>query len=461
MQMVRFAACSAVLAPLLCFGISVRAVTAAGTTTFQPGLHGVQVDFTDAQKCGATIQRAFISWDTIEPTKGHYDFSHLDQMVTGAGNLGIDTAVTLVILSSWGSSASTQSTDQSAQQQGGNVSTGNKVGYPTDINAWLTTAGLLAERYDGDGRNDMPGLRRPVNYWQVDNEISWQWVDPMPQYISLLNQTRSAIQQANPNAQIILGAFTATDDLALDAGLITNPNVTVTDSKGNKVTPGSLRTDSSFQNIKARADELYSQAGPYCDIVDFHSYTEDPHVIPYQITWMHWEMQKYKYDKPVWSTENAGPDPGYTDNGQTIQVVQRLALAFGANAGAVFWSTLKPTEGFSQNYIDLALLQQYSGRPKAAYTAYQTVAPILSKSDTATRLQASNTLYLYQFTGRGATIGWIGWCSQGSQTVTIKATGISGVKATSVPTFQSQQSRVTGGSFQVPLSTSPLIIQPN
>lgn len=29
----------------------------------------------------------------------------------------------------------------------------------------------LVERYDGDGVNDMPGLKNPIKYWQIDNEL--------------------------------------------------------------------------------------------------------------------------------------------------------------------------------------------------------------------------------------------------------------------------------------------------
>ena len=33
----------------------------------------------------------------------------------------------------------------------------------------------LVERYDGDGIDDMPGLKNPIKYWQIDNEPPfWQ-----------------------------------------------------------------------------------------------------------------------------------------------------------------------------------------------------------------------------------------------------------------------------------------------
>lgn len=35
----------------------------------------------------------------------------------------------------------------------------------------------IVERYDGDGKDDMPGLLRPVRYFEVGNEVDYYWPD--------------------------------------------------------------------------------------------------------------------------------------------------------------------------------------------------------------------------------------------------------------------------------------------
>ena len=56
-------------------------------------------------------------------------------------------------------------------------------------------------RYDGDGIDDMPGLREPIKYWQVDNEPPHGLRD----YAGFLKITYRAIKEADPEAKVIIG----------------------------------------------------------------------------------------------------------------------------------------------------------------------------------------------------------------------------------------------------------------
>ena len=66
----------------------------------------------------------------------------------------------------------------------------------------------VVERYDGDGVDDMPGLRVPVRAWQVDNEpdalASGSWED----YARLQEITYRAIKEAFPEAKVLMGGQT-------------------------------------------------------------------------------------------------------------------------------------------------------------------------------------------------------------------------------------------------------------
>ena len=74
------------------------------------------------------------------------------------------------------------------------------------------------ERYDMDGIDDMHGLLRPINYWQVDSEfgtgffdkrgplaelMGTSWDDAGGEYILMLEMANPPIKQANPNAKIL------------------------------------------------------------------------------------------------------------------------------------------------------------------------------------------------------------------------------------------------------------------
>ena len=41
---------------------------------------------------------------------------------------------------------------------------------PCSMDDYKTFLLKLVDRYDGDGSNDMPGLTKPIKYWDVMNE---------------------------------------------------------------------------------------------------------------------------------------------------------------------------------------------------------------------------------------------------------------------------------------------------
>ncbi len=64
----------------------------------------------------------------------------------------------------------------------------------------------LVERYDGDGVDDMPGLKNPVKYWQVDNEPDTGTQDTEG-FAHLMEITAKAIKSACPDCKVIMGGL--------------------------------------------------------------------------------------------------------------------------------------------------------------------------------------------------------------------------------------------------------------
>jgi len=67
----------------------------------------------------------------------------------------------------------------------------------------------LVERYDGDGRNDMPGLLFPVLHYQVGNEYYNElfWAGTADEYGQLLREFAGAARAACPEVKVILSGI--------------------------------------------------------------------------------------------------------------------------------------------------------------------------------------------------------------------------------------------------------------
>jgi len=89
---------------------------------------------------------------------------------------------------------------------------------PHDMEAYKSFVRAMVERYDGDGENDMPGLKYPVKQWEVLNEPeSGGWGDlnffkgTTQDYLEVLQATYEAIRGADPDAVILHGGAAGQD----------------------------------------------------------------------------------------------------------------------------------------------------------------------------------------------------------------------------------------------------------
>jgi len=61
------------------------------------------------------------------------------------------------------------------------------------------------ERYDGDGKNDMPGLKVPIRYWQFENEPDLGGNRDWEGFAHLQETAYKAIKEACPEARVVMG----------------------------------------------------------------------------------------------------------------------------------------------------------------------------------------------------------------------------------------------------------------
>ena len=89
---------------------------------------------------------------------------------------------------------------------------------PAEKEGYTAFVRAAVERYDGDGIEDMPGLKKPVQYWEIDNEPDLKnapgfgrrarsGFSTPSQFGEILVLTAQAIREANPQARILQGGI--------------------------------------------------------------------------------------------------------------------------------------------------------------------------------------------------------------------------------------------------------------
>jgi len=69
----------------------------------------------------------------------------------------------------------------------------------------------LVERYDGDGNDDMPGLSKPILYWEILNEPEMEsnnltfFMGSQEEYLQILQVSYEAIKAACPDCKVLHG----------------------------------------------------------------------------------------------------------------------------------------------------------------------------------------------------------------------------------------------------------------
>jgi len=235
----------------------------------------------------AYFRRGFdVVWNVMEPSKGKYDWTENDQMVQGSKDKSEGEIYNLSII--WPYANWDQKSCHSGKEYiaTGHLKQGGEdlyMGVPCDLGAYGEFIQKVVERYDGDGVNDMPGLKTPVKYWEVLNEPSMHgggiggagedlkfFVGTSEEYLSILKTSYEAIKKADPKAKVLHAGM---------AGM--------------------------QQNFRDFWDPIFAGgAGNYFDIANIHSIsttkeTEDLFVISFRKY-----LERFGITgKPIWVTE--------------------------------------------------------------------------------------------------------------------------------------------------------------
>jgi len=141
-------------------------------------------------------------WANIEPERGTYDWKPLDALVAEYQRAGI-TGIQMLLTSesSWAQVRQPAGLDKG--------DTFPKEEYLDDYAAFVRST---AERYDGDGVDDMPGLLAPIHHYGVEREFTGYWPSgSADDYVRLLRIASREIHGADPEAEVLLVALLLAD----------------------------------------------------------------------------------------------------------------------------------------------------------------------------------------------------------------------------------------------------------
>jgi hypothetical protein len=262
-----------------------------------------------------------------------------------------------------------------------------------DYSAFVRAA---VERYDGDGVADMPGLKTPIRYWEIDNEPDLKNAPGLgrrarsgfstpEQFAEIVRVSAAAIREADPAAQILQGGI------------------------------GRPSQIHGYEYMQA----LFKRPGIWeaVDIVSIHVYHRGPDVVRLESAIR--RAQAVAKGKPVWLTEVSVPSVGrhlWIDEDWQAEMVFRTAItAMRLGVEKVFWHTLvdppirvssQARSGSASNSL-FAREPDGSLREKPAGKAFSVLAELLESVDWA------DVRGIAVEGGRGVALGEKGWLVYG------------------------------------------------
>ena len=153
-------------------------------------------------------------WGLMEPEKGEYLWTGTDRWVQKWQDNHLGVLVTIWPFAQWDQDGCHNDDPPVANpREFAGLPSGLFVRMyaPCDPESYASWLGAVVERYDGDGIDDMPGLKYPIRHWEVLNEPEMQgpeltfYQEDSNFYLELLKLSYQAIKAADSNSLVLLG----------------------------------------------------------------------------------------------------------------------------------------------------------------------------------------------------------------------------------------------------------------
>ncbi len=141
-------------------------------------------------------------WNNIEKEKGIFSWEMADKYVTYAQNHNQKTIATIWPYSNW--------EQKSCKRKKARSPFGKRfakyLSKPCLMENYKTFLLALVDRYDGDGQNDMPGLTKPIIYWEIMNEPEFKmfFKGTEDEFVEIFNFSSKLIKSKQKDAVIIM-----------------------------------------------------------------------------------------------------------------------------------------------------------------------------------------------------------------------------------------------------------------
>ena len=141
-------------------------------------------------------------WNNIEKEKGIFSWDKADKYVTYAQNHNQTTIATIWPYSNW--------EQKSCKRKKGRSPFGKRfakyLSKPCSMENYKRFLLALVDRYDGDGQNDMPGLIKPIIYWEIMNEPEFKmfFKGTEDEFVEIFNFSSKLIKSKQKDAVIIM-----------------------------------------------------------------------------------------------------------------------------------------------------------------------------------------------------------------------------------------------------------------
>ncbi len=170
----------------------------------------------------------------------------------------------------------------------------NPTPHPQFMDAYAAWVRAVVDRYQVSGKNPMPGLKRPVRFFEIGSEFSSFEPEPAEDYVAMLQRAYKAAHEAAANVVVLHAAF-----------------LTPTVFQNN---PTPQKYAAEFDRVARRINihgldgmRKVLDAHKSFDMVNFHALT-DPTEIEPTIKWLRYEMKQRKIDKPI-AISDTSPNP--------------------------------------------------------------------------------------------------------------------------------------------------------
>lgn len=260
-------------------------------------------------------------WEMIQSEDGgDYDWDHMDEVVTLAQDYDINLLITIWPFAAWDQVRKENAPDcevsdtdeflpnKEAEEKGRTEYIPAYRCNPYDWDEYQRWVKAMVERYDGDGKRDMPELTLPVTSWEVMNEPDLSGSDTLDfykegsdEYFILLRRTARAIRLADANADILIAGAASAE----------------------------LNQEGYFMDFYYNLFTAHPTAKKYFTVGNVHHISPaaetDFNVSVYQTL-----LDNFNIDKPIWVTEAGAEGVSTTEQKQYIRTATGEAITAGA-----------------------------------------------------------------------------------------------------------------------------------